>query len=277
MSGRWQVILLPGGVLPAEPAYRSLLTELGDDVHARLKDLEVYAGDEPPPAYSLDTESDGIERVANEVGFDRFHLVGYSGGGASSLAFTLRHPERLRSLALLEPAFAGWQRMTHDERAHFEEFKAIAALPADRMLPAFQRAQLAPGVELVAPPPGPPPPWMTKRPAGLRAMIGAFLASRPGPRRPGQIRPTCPVRAGWPEPPRLLRAHGRAAPVRVPGLHRRDLPRATPFRPTASHRTGAHGGVPARALGAGGAGHRLTRAAGASAGRASALARWRRS
>jgi hypothetical protein len=38
----------------------------------------------------------------------------------------------------------------------------------------FQRLQLAPGV---APPPvpeGQPPPWMAKRPAGLRAFIDAF-------------------------------------------------------------------------------------------------------
>jgi pimeloyl-ACP methyl ester carboxylesterase len=109
---RWQVILLPGGVMPAGPAYRDLLSELGDDVDARTKDLELYDADVPPVDYSLATEVAGIGRVADEAGFERFHLVGYSAGGASSLAYTLRHPERLASLALLEPAFAGWQRMT---------------------------------------------------------------------------------------------------------------------------------------------------------------------
>ena len=64
----WQVILLPGGVMPAEPAYGALLTELGSDVDSRAKDLEVYAGDEPPPDYSLATEVAGINRVADEAG-----------------------------------------------------------------------------------------------------------------------------------------------------------------------------------------------------------------
>src|SRR5690242_13504478 len=97
----WRVILLPGGVLPANPAYNALLPELGPDVDARTKDLELYAADRPPPDYSLATEVDGIARTADAAGFDRFHLVGYSGGGAVSLAFTAAKPDRVLSLALL--------------------------------------------------------------------------------------------------------------------------------------------------------------------------------
>jgi pimeloyl-ACP methyl ester carboxylesterase len=163
--------------MPAGPAYRDLLAELDGEVDARPKELEVYATDAPPPAYSLDVEADGIERVADEAGFERFHLVGYSAGGASSLQYTLRRPERLLSLALLEPAFAGWGRMSAEERSHMERFQALAGLPDDEMMPAFQRLQLAPGVPLVPPPPGPPPPWMAKRPAGLRAVLRAFFSS----------------------------------------------------------------------------------------------------
>ncbi len=44
---QWPVILLPGGILPAEPAYAALLGELGDTVDARPKDLEIYAGSSP--------------------------------------------------------------------------------------------------------------------------------------------------------------------------------------------------------------------------------------
>jgi pimeloyl-ACP methyl ester carboxylesterase len=174
---RWPVILLPGGVLPAGPAYGSLLAEFGDAIDARAKDLEVYSGEAPPASYSLATEAAGIDWAADEAGFGRFHLVGYSAGGASSLAYTLRHPERLLSLALLEPAFAGWQRMGPEERRHMEGFRDIATLPDAEMMAAFQRAQMAPGVNPVPSPAGPPPPWMAKRPAGLRAIIAAFFAS----------------------------------------------------------------------------------------------------
>ncbi len=77
------VVLLPGAVLPAEPAYAALLDVLGERVDGVAKDLEVYAADQPPPDYSLDTEVEGILREADAHGFERFHLVGYSGGGAS--------------------------------------------------------------------------------------------------------------------------------------------------------------------------------------------------
>ena len=81
---RWPVVLLPGGILPAGPAYQALLAELGDGVDARAKDLEMYAGSTvPPPGYSLETEVEGIRRVADDAGFESFHLVGYSAGGAS--------------------------------------------------------------------------------------------------------------------------------------------------------------------------------------------------
>jgi pimeloyl-ACP methyl ester carboxylesterase len=171
-----KVVLLPGGVLPAEPAYAVLLAALGPDVDAHPKDLDVYAGDAPPADYSLATEVEGIERVADEAGFDAFHLVGYSGGGAASLAFAAARPERLLSLALMEPAFAGWQRMTAPERAHFERFRPLLDMGPE-MFRAFQALQLAPGVEPPPPPPGPPQPWMAKRPAGLKALLRAFLTS----------------------------------------------------------------------------------------------------
>ena len=137
----------------------------------------MYAGDVvPPPGYSLDAEVNGVLRVADEAGFGTFHLVGYSGGGASALAFVSRHPERLRSLALMEPAWAGTWDQTPQEAAVFERFRAIAKLPRDEILPAFIRNHLAPGVEPPAPPPGPPPPWLPTRQRSIDAFLAAFDA-----------------------------------------------------------------------------------------------------
>ena len=175
MAARHQVVLLPGAVLPAEPAYAALLGVLGERVHAVAKDLEVYAGEQPPPDFSLGTEAAGILREADVHGFEKFHLVGYSGGGASALAFTALHGERLLSLALLEPAWAGNER-TPQEDALMERFRALDALPPAQFVPEFTRLQLAPGVEPPAAPEGPPPPWMAKRPAGIRAFLEAFDA-----------------------------------------------------------------------------------------------------
>ena len=171
----WPVVLLPGGVLPVGPAYQPLLAELGKDVAAHAKDLEMYRGDAPPDDYSLDIEVAGILRTANEAGFDTFHLVGYSAGGASALAFATRHPERLRSLALMEPAWAGRTGQTPEEAAVYDRFRAVSRLPPDQMMPAFIATQLAPGVAFSSPA-GPPPPWMPSRLRAIPIFMAAFDA-----------------------------------------------------------------------------------------------------
>jgi pimeloyl-ACP methyl ester carboxylesterase len=170
----YEAILLPGGVMPAELAYQSLIEELGGDVDAVAKDLEVYAGPEPPVGYTLDDEIAGVLRTARDAGFERFHLVGYSGGGASAVAFATRHPERLLSVALIEPAWMGNDARSREEEDVWRELNRIATLPSGEMMRAFVAAQLAPGVEPPPAPAGPPPPWMATRPAGLRTLIRAF-------------------------------------------------------------------------------------------------------
>jgi len=63
-------MFLPGGVLPAELAYSSLVEVLGGDADAVAKDLEVYATDEPPQDYTLDLEVAGVLREADRRGWE---------------------------------------------------------------------------------------------------------------------------------------------------------------------------------------------------------------
>jgi pimeloyl-ACP methyl ester carboxylesterase len=171
----WRVILLPGIVSPAAVAFGDLLAELGPEADAVAKELEVYATDAPPPGYSLDDEVAGVLATARARGWDRFHLVGYSGGASVALAFAAGHAELLWSLALLEPAWAGnWDDASPAHQALWPEYARLAALPAQESMPAFVRIQLRPGVAPPAPPAGPPPPWMARRPAGIRALVDAF-------------------------------------------------------------------------------------------------------
>jgi pimeloyl-ACP methyl ester carboxylesterase len=170
-------MLLPGIVLPAEPAYGALIEALGPDVEAVAKDLEVYATPEPPQDYSLEVEIEGVLREADAHDWARFHLVGYSGGGAASLALAAARAERLASLALLEPAWAGNRDLSPAEKALWLQFDRLEGLPVEQFMSTFMRLGLKPGVPLPAPPPGDPRPWMAKRPAGIRAIQGAFKRS----------------------------------------------------------------------------------------------------
>jgi pimeloyl-ACP methyl ester carboxylesterase len=169
-----QVILLPGIVLPAELAYGGLVDVLGNDVETLVKDLDVYQRDSPPSDYSLDTEIDGVLREADARGWTGFHLVGYSGGGAAALAFAAREPARLRSLALLEPAWGGNWGWSAGHAKLWAQYDVLAKLPPDQFMSAFMRLQIRPDVPVPDPPPGPPAPWMNRRPAGIRAFLRTF-------------------------------------------------------------------------------------------------------
>jgi pimeloyl-ACP methyl ester carboxylesterase len=169
-----RVILLPGSVLPGELAYGSLVAALGSAVEPVVKELEVYATAEAPADYTLDLEVGGVLGVADERGWERFHLVGYSGGGAAALAFAARHSERLASLALLEPAWAGRSDLSPPEQALWLEYDRLEVLPPDQFMRTFMGLNVKPGVELPPPPPGKPPPWMAKRPGGIRAFMQTF-------------------------------------------------------------------------------------------------------
>ena len=174
---RWRVILLPGGVMPAEPAYRALLAALGDDVQAVAKDLEVYAGDRPPPDFTVETEVEGIRRAADAAGFDRFHLVGYSGRWC---LLARLHREIPGATAKPRPVRAGLGRQRGAEPRGSGAGRTLCrprGLPPDEFMARFVRYQLKPGVEPPAQPPGPPPPWMAKRPAGLAAFMSAFASA----------------------------------------------------------------------------------------------------
>jgi pimeloyl-ACP methyl ester carboxylesterase len=170
----FRVILLPGSVLPAELAYGSLVAALGSDAEVAMKELEVYATEKAPSDYTLDVEVAGVLREASVRGWERVHLVGYSGGGAAALAVAAHHPERLSSLALLEPAWAGNWDLSPAEQELWQEYDRVQSGAPDQFMRAFLRLNVKPGVELPPPPSGDPPPWMAKRPGGIRALMKTF-------------------------------------------------------------------------------------------------------
>jgi len=171
------VICLPGSVAPAAQRYAPLKAQIGDRARLHLKDLEVYAGDTPAPDYSVEMELAAVEKFADSMHLDRFHLIGYSGGGFLALAFAGTKPDRLLSLAVFEPARIPGQ-MTAVERAMHDEFSThLAGLDGPDFMSAFVRLQLKPGVQPPAPPTQPAP-GMQKRPAGIAAMMRSFSAYR---------------------------------------------------------------------------------------------------
>lgn len=169
------VVFLPGIIAPAATRYGALIEHL-PSVRSLVHDLAVYEGDTPPPGYSISTELESLDRFADAAGLDRFHAFGHSGGGAVALAYAAERGERLVSVAVDEPASDFTAE--GDEVYGWPEFDRALGLPPDEAMSAFMRLQVAPDVTLPAPPGGPPPPWMAKRPAGIAAFVAALRSHR---------------------------------------------------------------------------------------------------
>ena len=172
------VVFLPGGIMPAAIQYAQLLGILKERVRPLLKDLEVYAGAVPSPDYDLGLEVEGLKKASEDAGFQNFHLVGYSGGGAIALAFIATYPQKVESLALFEPAEIPSPAWFQQEADHITKMKRVMSLPPDEQMQEFVRLHLRPDVPPPPPPPGAPPPWMVTRPAGLQALSTALYNSK---------------------------------------------------------------------------------------------------
>jgi pimeloyl-ACP methyl ester carboxylesterase len=94
-----------------KPLYRVLAPDL----------IGYGASLEWPPNVPFDPEA---ERVALEPLLsccaENFHLVGYSYGGVAALALALAHPQRVRTLTLIEPVFFNALRYAGQWRALFQ-------------------------------------------------------------------------------------------------------------------------------------------------------------
>jgi len=171
-----QVICVPGSVAPAAQRYRPLIEGVGDAADLHLKDLEVYREEAPPDGYNIDEELMAIDRLADSKNLDRFHLVGYSGGGFISLAYAGTRSGRILSLALFEPARIPG-KLSAEEQTFFATLeRKLEGLEGDEFMATFVREQVKPGAKVPPPPPGPVSPEMRKRPAGIAALIKAFDA-----------------------------------------------------------------------------------------------------
>ena len=169
-------ILLPGILMPARLRYAPLKQALAPAEDLFTKELEIYAGPEPPPGYSIATETEGLGRFADERGLERFHLYGHSAGGAIALAYAAEHPDRVLTLALDEPG-------TDFNAEDLEQVQEIydddlAALPAPERMARFARTLVREEVVLPAPPDTPPDAEMAKRPAGVVAFLEAMKEPR---------------------------------------------------------------------------------------------------
>lgn len=109
-------LLLLHGFGASTLLWEPVLPELARARRAVAIDLHGFGWTErprDPAAYTLEGQERMVLGVADRLGFERFDLAGHSYGGAIALFIASRHPERVRSLVLVDnamPEYAALRR-----------------------------------------------------------------------------------------------------------------------------------------------------------------------
>ncbi len=134
--------------------------------------LQVWLTD-PHQPYDLMTEVTAVQRAAQDRGWSRYHLFGFSAGATVAMATARADPDTVCSVALVEPATIGDDDWSPTEKQWRHDLRRVRRLPPDQRQAAFRRLLMAAGEEVPAEL-GPPPLWNSKtdRLEDLLASIG---------------------------------------------------------------------------------------------------------
>ena len=97
------ILFLHGGALTAH-TWDLCCLALRDDYHCIALDQRGHGDSDwaPDADYSIGAQREDIRGFADQLGLDRFVLVGQSMGAINGLAFAVGHPERLSALVMID-------------------------------------------------------------------------------------------------------------------------------------------------------------------------------
>jgi pimeloyl-ACP methyl ester carboxylesterase len=105
-ESKGSLLLLHGWIGTSSWMFRHVLPELGRRYHTVAPDLPGFGRSQTlSEAPSIDGYREFIRQLVDEVGIDRFHLVGVSVGGTVALNFAHRYPERVLKLVVQGPVY----------------------------------------------------------------------------------------------------------------------------------------------------------------------------
>jgi len=102
-QGRGEPVVLLHGITTYSFIWRRLVPLLGDSYDLIMPDL-LGCGDSAMPFntdYSIKTHARLIREFVDQLGLDRFHLVGHDVGGGVAQVYAVNNPETLASLTLI--------------------------------------------------------------------------------------------------------------------------------------------------------------------------------
>lgn len=133
-AGTGEPVILLHGFGASTYAWRKVMPGFAARFHVIAIDLNGFGYTQRPKdfeSYTREGQADLVLRVMDALGIDKAHLAGHSYGGGISIWIASRHPERLRSLVLVDssaPTYA------NDRRNRLAGLRPVAALALRALL-----------------------------------------------------------------------------------------------------------------------------------------------
>lgn len=97
------------------PVWRHWIRELSkDNMYVRYDERGCGLSDWNPTEFSFEAWVSDLETLVDSIGLDKFTLLGLSQGGSVSIAYAVRHPERVNRLVLYGSYALGWAKRRQD-------------------------------------------------------------------------------------------------------------------------------------------------------------------
>ncbi|HEX7196510.1 MAG TPA: alpha/beta fold hydrolase [Candidatus Limnocylindria bacterium] len=122
------------------PVWRHFLDDLGNvSTLIRYDERGFGLSDWSVMDFSLDARLRDLEAIIASLGFERFSLLGMSGGAPVALAYAAEHPERVSRLILYGASAVGYTAQDSEAAAAEEAFRAMIRAGWARRDPLFRR------------------------------------------------------------------------------------------------------------------------------------------
>lgn len=227
-AGGHSVVFLAGE--SAERSWRFVAPLLRDGTRVVFHELQGNTRTDPDFRWTDEVASLGAAVPPGEAA----HLVGFSGGATLALAFVAVAPERVASLALVEPAWS-YLPLSPLEAAYRADMEAVIRLPAAAQREAFRRLIVGDAASKARPRPDLVAAEIAREAAGLptslRVLTEAMAAHHVDPAAFGRYEGRALTAIGGRSHPMwrdqaasLAAAFGHARVDRYPDRHHLDPP-----------------------------------------------------
>lgn len=89
------------GMMAFAGNWRKIANRLEDEYQCLIFDQRGHGRSfKPETGYSPDIFAEDLNLITQELGWDRFHLVGHSMGGRNAMVFAHKHPEKVKTLTI---------------------------------------------------------------------------------------------------------------------------------------------------------------------------------